>query len=273
LLGVLALGVNTAVAQNASSKQTAAVNTMVVCKMSTAETADMDIFIPASCTDIFSGQSVSTNSGGWIEIMSKPLKVPTSNSIFVDVSLVTGLYTKTAVKTRTATAPDTVNTSTAEAMGGVYLRVVAVDSLGNEYVAAPISFCDDVAPAYYGCIDPSQDDDWGVILNSRIQTLTQSLSQCLVQVTDLEENILSGTCDFESTIDLTLNTTSAHSFNFILENLGRKGGSDTYTLKIYAAVASDAAIVEGSGTAIGAAVFGLGSMTAEKVRLVNGFEF
>lgn len=272
---VLALGVNTGVAQNASSKQTAAVNTLVKCKMSTAKTDDLDIVLPTSCVDIFSGQAVEAQ-GGWIPIMSKSLKVPSSNSIFVDTSLVTGLYTRTVTRTKTGTISETepVNTSTAVAIGGVYLRVTATDSNGNTYVAAPISLCDDEAgPAVYGCVDPTGDDDWGVILNSRIQTLTQSLSECLVEVTDLEDNILSGTCDFEQVTDLTLNTTSAHSFNWVLENLGRKGGSGTYTINVYAAVASGATVPEGSGAAVGAAVFGLGSMTAEKVRLVQDFEF
>jgi hypothetical protein len=269
----LAMCANVAAAQSlASSKATADVNNMVVCKMTTAESADNDITLPASCTDIFSGQSVQTNSGGWIEIMSKPLKIPTSNSLFLNVSLVTGLYTQTRTKTQTSTT-STVNTSTAEAMGGVYLRAVVVDSANNEVLASPLNLCDNTTGlAIYGCVDPTGDDDWGVILNSRIQTLTQSLSQCLVNVTDLTGAVLTGQCSFTSVIDLTLNTTSAHSFNFIFENLGRLNGSGVYTIKVYAAVASDASIV-GSGAGVGAAVFGLGSMTAEKVRLVKEFDF
>ena len=46
----------------------------------------------------------------------------------------------------------------------------------------------------------------------------------------------------------------------------------TYTLKVYAAVGSGASIM-GSGSAVGAAAFGLGSVTAEVVRLVHDFEF
>jgi hypothetical protein len=267
-----ATGANTAWAQLASSKATADVNALVVCKLSTAESPDNDITLPASCTDIFSGQSVSTNSGGWIKIMEKPLKTPSSNSLFVNVSLVTGLYTQTRTKTTTSTT-STFNTSTAEAMGGVYLRAVVEDAFGNELLASPLNLCDNSSgPAVYGCVDPTGDNDWGVILNSRIQTLTQSLSACLVNVTDLAGSILAGTCSFTSVIDLTLNTTSAHSFNFIFENLGKLNGSGIYTIKVYAAVASNASIV-GSGAAVGAAVFGLGSMTAEKVRLVHEFDF
>src|SRR5262245_53921587 len=92
-LVVVALGAGTLLAQNSipSSKQTADVNSMVVCKMSQIKTTDVDMVLPSSCTDIFSGQSVSTDKTAWIKIMEKPLKVPASNSIFLNVSLVTGL--------------------------------------------------------------------------------------------------------------------------------------------------------------------------------------
>jgi len=80
---------------------------------------------------------------------------------------------------------------------------------------------------------------------------------------------ISGTCDFTSTIDFILQTASANTFNFIFPNVGQ----GVYTLKVYAGVGSDASIIAGSGTAIGAAAFGLGSVTAESVRLVHGFDF
>jgi hypothetical protein len=80
--------------------------------------------------------------------------------------------------------------------------------------------------------------------------------------------VLTGSCSFESTIDLIIKTTSAHTFNFIFPKVGQ----GSYNVQIWAALDSDADVI-GSGTAIGAAAFGLGSMTAESVRLVHGFEF
>ena len=80
---------------------------------------------------------------------------------------------------------------------------------------------------------------------------------------------ISGTCDFTSTLDFIFQTASANTFNFIFPNVGQ----GVYTLKVYAGVGSDASIIAGSGTAVGAAAFGLGSVTAETVRLVHGFEF
>jgi hypothetical protein len=189
--------------------------------------------------------------------MSKPMKLSNSQSVFVSPSLVSGLYTRTRTKTATG------GTSTAEAMGGVYLRAVLVDSAGSEIVAAPLSLCNS---GVFGCVAPQS--KWGVVLDSRVQTLTQSLSACVIDVTSIE-GTNDGSCTFTSTIDLVLKTTSANTFNFVFPNVGQ----GTYTLKIYAAVASDAHIIEGSGTAVGAAVFGVGSVLAESVRLVHDFEF
>ena len=78
-----------------------------------------------------------------------------------------------------------------------------------------------------------------------------------------------GTCTFDSTIGLILQTTSAHTFNLIFPNVG----VGVYTLSVQAAVKADGMIGAGSGTAIGAAAFGLGSVTVDSVRLVHDFSF
>src|SRR5262245_23796762 len=67
---------------------------------------------------------------------------------------------------------------------------------------------------------------------------------------------------------LILNTTSAHSYSFISPNVG----TGVYTVDIQLGVDANAN-VSGSGTAIGAAAYGLGSLTVESVRLVNDFSF
>ena len=66
-----------------------------------------------------------------------------------------------------------------------------------------------------------------------------------------------------------LTTTSAHTFNLIFP----KVGVGVYTLSIEAALKADGTIGSGSGTAIGAAAYGLGSVTVESVRLVHDFSF
>jgi hypothetical protein len=237
-----------------SSKATAQVNTLVKCTMSA--TTNEGIQLPASCVDLFSGDAVPVVGGTWIEIMSKPIKLSNSQSVFVSPSLVSGLYTRT----RTTKSTDTTGPSTAQAEGAVYLRAVLTPVGGGpDIVAAPLNLC---STSVFGC--SQQSDSWGVILDSRIQTLSQDISACTVLV-----DTATGTCSFTSTIDFVLQTASANTFNFIFPSVGQ----GTYTIKIYAAVGAASSIIAGSGTAVGAAAFGLGSMTAEVVRLVHDFAF
>jgi hypothetical protein len=148
------------------------------------------------------------NNGEWIEIMSKPVKLSNSQSLFVSPSLVSGLYTRTRTKTQDG------GTSTAQAMGAVYMRAVLTPAGGGaDIVAAPLNLC---KSSIFGCSDPQGNAKWGVVLDSRIQTLTQDISACTVLVGDV-----SGTCDFTSIIDLILNTASANTFNFIFPSVGQ----------------------------------------------------
>ena len=250
---LLTLTASVAFAQGTpSSKATAAINTSVSCVVK--GTSNIGDPVPIDCHDIFSGVSVNVTADNFVEIMKSTVKVSNSQSLFVSPSLVTGLYTNTKVKTTTG------STSTATAMGSVYMRAVLKDSAGNVVkVAYPVAAC---ASDILGCQADSS-NNFGVILDSRVQTLSQSLSECVVNV-----GTTTGTCSFDSTIGLILQTTSAHTFNLIFPNVG----VGVYTVSIQAAVKADGTIA-GNGTAIGAAAFGLGSVTVESVRLVKDFSF
>ena len=237
-------------AQTASSKATAAVNTAVGCTVSNATNIGT---APLTCHDIFSGAAVAVTPDNFVAVMQSTVKVSNSQSLFVSSSMVTGLYTSTTTKTKTG------STSTVTAMGGVYERAVLLDASGNVVVAFPVAQC---TADILGC--QSIGPDFGVTIDSRVQTLTQSLSDCVVNV-----GIIAGTCTFDSTIGLVLQTTSAHTFNFIFPNVG----VGTYTVQIQMAVNSNAQVVTGSGSAVGAAAFGLGSVTIESVRLIHDFSF
>ena len=257
---VLLLAVSTvaAFAQNStpSSKATAAINTAVGCTVSSASTlGDPPV---QTCHDIFTGASVDVTPDNFARIMQTTVKLSNSQSLFVMPSLVTGLYTNTKVKSSPGGG-----TSTAVAQGGVYLRAVLYDGDGNPIVAEPIKSCDgDILGCYADAAGAK-----GVVLDSRIQTLSQDISNCIVNVTvgGVSET---GTCTFDLTTQLILQTTSAHSFGFIFPNVGQ----GVYRLEIQAAVNSGAT-VSGSGTAIGSAAYGLGSVTVESVRLVHDFSF
>jgi hypothetical protein len=88
-LALLSLA-QSASAQNGlpSSKATADVNTLVKC--TTSSVVVNDTLVPETCTDLFSG-ATATVDGNWIQIMSKPVKLSNSQSLFVSPSLVTGL--------------------------------------------------------------------------------------------------------------------------------------------------------------------------------------
>jgi hypothetical protein len=184
--------------------------------------------------------------------MNATIKISNSESLFVSPSLVTGLYTNTAVKNNNSGGS---STSTATAMGGVYMRAVLIDALGNTIIGEPVASC---GASVFGCQNVG--GAYGVTLDSRVQTLTQTLSACTVST--------GGTCSFSLTTQLILQTTSAHSFNFIFPNVG----VGTYKVQIQAAVNSNAS-ASSTATAVGAAAFGLGSLTVESVRLVNDFTF
>jgi hypothetical protein len=239
-------------AQTASSKATAAINTGVGCTLDTTTT--IGDTLPQTCHDIFSGASVPVTADNFATIMTSTIKVSNSQSLFVSPSLVTGLYTQT----KTRTSPGT--TSTAVASGGVFMRAIITNwATGIVQIGYPVAVC---TPDILGC-HADVNGNYGVTLDTRIQTLTQDISACIVTV-----GTSTGTCTFDLTTNLILQTTSAHTFNFIFPNVG----VGTYTVAIQAAVNAGAS-VSGLGTATGAAAYGLGSVTVESQRLVHDFSF
>jgi hypothetical protein len=164
------------------------------------------------------------------------------------------LYTQT----KTKTSPGTTSTATAE--GGVFLRAIVTNqATGAVTVGWPVAAC---TADILGC-HADNNGTFGVTLDTRVQTLTQSISDCIVTV-----GTTTGSCTFDLTTDLILKTTSAHTFNFIFPAVG----VGTYSVEIQAAVNAGAS-VGGLGTAVGAAAYGLGSLTVESVRLVHDFSF
>jgi hypothetical protein len=263
LLGMLVFAALTTVLSFAqtgtpSSKATAAYNSAVGCSI----TATSGTW---TCGNVFSGAAIPVTADNYVEVMGSTVKVSNSQSLFASTSLVTGLYTNTLVTTKPSKTTGSTNTSTATATGGVYLRAVLLDAPnGNPIMYGyPAAAC---SSTILGCSATGVDS--GVILDSRVQTLTQSLSDCVVNVT-VSGVAGTGTCDFTSTIQLILQTTSAHGYNFIFPNVG----VGTYYMSIQAAADSGAVVNTGTGSAVGGAAYGLGSLTVESVRLVHAFSF
>jgi hypothetical protein len=183
--------------------------------------------------------------------MTTQIKTSNVSDLFAGVSLVTGIYTSTTVKGNTTGA-----TSTAVAEGTVRIRVL-LDS--------PSAGCQD------NCTSPDHrtlpDLGAGVVFDQRIQTLSANLGyiftgQCALSPT---------TCTLTpEEITLVLDTTSAHSFNFLLPNVG----VGVHTLVVQAQISTDNTSVistTNGGVSISNALFGLGTLTIDAVRLVNSF--
>src|ERR1019366_9524294 len=138
--------------------------------------------------------------------------------------------------------------STATASGGVFLRAIVTNQAsGVVTVGYPAAVC---TSDILGC-QADTNGTFGVTLDTRVQTLSQQISDCVVTV-----GTSTGSCTFDLTTDLILKTTSAHTFNFIFPSVG----VGSYNIAIQAAV-NAGAITSGLATAVGAAAYGLGSLT------------
>ena len=178
-------------------------------------------------------------------------QIRTSNvaDLFAGVSLVTGLYTSTTVR-----GNNTGSTSTAVAEGTVKVRVL-------------------LDPTSRGCQSNCSgfrtlpDLNNGIVFDQRIQSLSANLGfiftgECAASPT---------TCTLTpEEITLVLDTSAAHSFNFILPNVG----VGTHTLTVQAQLGTENTSIlttTNGGVSVANALFGLGSLTVDAVRLVNSF--
>ena len=222
-----------------SSKATAQITTVTVCANNN------------SMAQCIAPNSQNIPTGIWHNIMTTSIKTSNVADLFVNTSLVTGLYTSTQVK-----GNGSGSTSTASAMGGVQVRAVMdpqFDANGN------------VVGGAYAYPD---DQGTGITFDQRIQTLTANLGNIFTDCFANGGNTGTGCTLSQEQITLALETTSAHSYNFILVNVG----TGTHTLLIQAQV-NTAATGNNGGVAISNAMFGLGSVTVESVRFVNSFSF
>ena len=211
---VLALGTGIAVANNdgqghPSAKATAQIAVLNV--LSEAQTASDD----DPDWDAQLDWTLATN------ILTQTIKTPNQKDLLIDVSLQSGLYTETNVKSKGG------NKDTSAAVAAVLLRVEVDDAV-----------------AYPGMI----------IFNARAQVLSATLQGILAD----------GVVDDYEEIGLIIGTLSVNSFNFIVADLD----AGVHTVEVSALLVTFAASQAGSAKA--KAVIGLGSVTIEEVRMIQG---
>ena len=182
---------------------------------------------------------------GYTPILNQPMKMAQGKDLFVDVSLLCGLFTQTEV-----TAVSQAGWDEGEAMAKIMVRVSAVDmdEPTNQYWAYPSAGGFEGAE---GAIAP----DEGIIFAMRQQNMWAMLN------TD-------NTTD-NMTIGLALDTMDAHSFNFVIPNLD----SGEYMVVVEAMTETEPTVAskgknKGGGDAAWAGL-GFGSVTIEQVRMAK----
>jgi hypothetical protein len=215
----------------------------------------------STCTD-------NSNNGLWFTVMNASVKTSTTTDLFISPSLVTGLYTETQVKGSSAGT-----SQTAAATGSVAVRVI-IDCTN----CAPAGKAQSGLASFAAAAQPDPKGT-GIVFDARIQQLTATLGQVVTSAC-----LTTNTCTDEQ-INLVLDTTSAHTFNFILLNVG----SGTHTITVQARLDAGqvcttnnsngtggvtcATVNTNLGSSVAAALFGVGSVIVQPVHLGPSFQF
>lgn len=192
--------------------------------------------------------SVTSKNSGLVSIITTGLANSQAASYLVNASLVTGLLTNTTVTSNGGTK------SSGSATGSVQVGVIIdgnFDSNG-QYLGGG-------SYAYPGMLS----------FDTRAQTLTATLGQALSGCT-IVNGIAQCTSFTQEQIQLVLDTTSAHSFEFILPNVGVAPSSAPHRVDVVAQVTSST-LSSGLGSALASACYGAGSIVVDAVRLGHGF--
>ena len=210
---VLALGSGIAVATNDQGHPSA---------KATAQIAELDVLSEAfTISDDDPDWDVAFDSEAAENILTQTIKTANQKDLIIDVSLQSGLYTETNVKSKGG------NKDTSAAVAAVLLAV----EIDDEFLAFP-------GP---------------IIFNARAQVLSATLGGYLEDGNVTAEEI-----------GLIIGTLSVNSFNFIVADLD----AGVHTVEVSALLVTFVASQAGSAKA--KAVIGLGSVTIEEVRMIQG---
>ena len=192
--------------------------------------------------------SANPQNSGLISVMTTSLANSQSSSYLVTASMVTGLLTNTTVSSNGGSK------SSGSATGSVQVGVILdgnFDSNG-QYLGGGTY-------AYPGLLN----------FDTRTQTLNATLGQAFTGCT-VVSGIVQCTGLTQQQIQLILDTTSAHSFEFILPNVGVAPSSSPHRVDIVAQVSS-MTVSSGLGSALASACYGAGSVVVDAVRLGHTF--
>jgi hypothetical protein len=202
-------------------------------------------------------ESSANYTGSWTTILTQNIKTPNQKDLIIDVSLETGLYTRTLVKSKRNYEGDPDwDSSTAHAK--VIVRV-GVDGI-------------------YATVNPGEGQEAGVAFpravtfNEREQTLSAKFmgiftGDCLIVDPDTGDVTLNYTCLEPEELELILDTMSANSFNFVVADLT----PGNHVITVEAMIEANGTAEEGKFEAM--AMVGQGSVVIELVRMVKGEDY
>ncbi|UCB59009.1 MAG: hypothetical protein JSV67_01550 [Thermoplasmatales archaeon] len=240
----------------------------------------------------WSGTDDETNpyDSGWTTILTQNIKTPNQKDLFIDVSLETGLWTRTKVKSKVTASNPLGEWDTSKAQAQILIRV-GVD--GN-YASLPVGMQEagvafprevtfdereQILSAKFmgiftgdcllvGLADPQIDNDGDGFLNEDPADGIDNDGDGLIDEDGIEYAI---TIDYDcleyEELDLLLRTLSAHSFNFVVADLGPGNHDITVEAKIIA----NGEYGNGEFEAYG--LVGQGSVVIESVRMVKGEDY
>lgn len=182
----------------------------------------------------------------WTTILEQNIKTPNQKDLFIDVSLESGLYTLTLVRSKRTYAGDP-NWDTSTAHAQIDVRVVIDEGTANERFASP----------------------GDVVFNMREQTLSAKFmgiftGACLIVDPVTHAVSINYTCLEPEELELILDTMSANSFNFVIDQLT----PGVHTISVQARIETNGSAEEGEFEA--KAMIGHGSVTIEVVRMIQG---
>lgn len=195
--------------------------------------------------------------GEWTTILTQNIKTPNQKDLMIDVSLETGLYTRTLVKSKRNYEGDPAwDSSTAHA------RVMVRVGVDGEYATVWPGVAQQAGVAF----------PRAVIFNEREQTLSAKFmgiftGDCLIVDPETGEVTLDYTCLEPEELDLILNTHSANSFNFVVADLT----PGNHVITVEAIIITNGAADEGKYEAM--AMVGQGSVVIELVRMVKAEDY
>jgi len=183
---------------------------------------------------VVSPMLAANDTDGWTTVMTGKIHTATPKDLLIGVSLETSLLTDTLVKS----SGGVKDTSTAEA--GIEVKVL-VDGI-------------EASPGV-------------VVFDKRKQQLSATLGGYYTNCVDTNLDGITDVmteCELaQEEIDLLLDTTAAHHFNFIQANLGQ----GTHNIVVKSKISNNTVFANGSASA--SALLGKGSLSVEEVQAVN----